>query len=364
MITRLLCYAFLALTVPLAAAFSVGFVNPGKSTETYWVTVSQVMQAAAKQLDIQLEVVYAERDHLRMEGLTQDFANRPPDKRPEFLILTNERRMGGTQLKIAEQAGINVLFAFSGILDEDRIEYATPRTRYPHWLGTLEPHAEDAGYQTMEALIVEGLREHRQGADGKLHVVAIAGDRSTAVSIRRNAGMLKAIAAHTDVVLDQTVFGDWQRAKAAEQANVLYLRYPGTQLVWCGNDEMAFGAMDALKASGKQPGRDKLFSGINTSREAMNDLIAGQLTTLSGGHYMTGAWALVMLYDYKHGRDFSSEGLELDKPMFARFRAADARKYLERFTDGVPDVDFRRFSKALNPALKQYDFRFTQLLAP
>jgi ABC-type sugar transport system substrate-binding protein len=364
MITRLLCYALLALQVQLVAAFSVGFVNPGRSDETYWATVTRVMQAAAQQLDIQLEVVYAERDHLRMEGLTRDFANRPPDKRPDFLILTNERRMGGAQLKIAEQAGIKVLFAFSGILDEDRAEYGTPRTRYPHWLGSLEPHAEDAGFQTAEALIEAGLHDHRQASDGKLHMVAIAGDRSTAVSIRRNAGMLKAVSTHPEVVLDQTVFGDWQHAKAAEQARVLYARYPTAQLVWAGNDEMAFGAMDALKETGKEAGRDKLFSAINSSRQAMDSLVAGKLTALSGGHFMMGGWALVMLYDYEHGHDFASEGLELDKPVFASFHAVDARRFLERFPDGVPAVDFRRYSKALNPVIKRYDFRYAPLLAP
>ena len=37
------------------------------------------------------------------------------------------------------------------------------------------------------------------------------------------------------------------------------------------------------------------------------------------GHFITGAWTLVMIYDYHHGRDFADEGLELERPMFAEF---------------------------------------------
>ena len=42
----------------------------------------------------------------------------------------------------------------------------------------------------------------------------------------------------------------------------------------------------------------------------------GELSALAGGHFMAGAWALVMLYDYAHGVDFASEGLELRTSIF------------------------------------------------
>ena len=47
---------------------------------------------------------------------------------------------------------------------------------------------------------------------------------------------------------------------------------------------MAFGAMDALEAIGVVAGKTKLFSGVNTSREAMDAVISGRLAALAGGH--------------------------------------------------------------------------------
>jgi hypothetical protein len=88
------------------------------------------------------------------------------------------------------------------------------------------------------------------------------------------------------------------------------------------------------------------------------------LTALAGGHFIAGAWSLVMLYDYHHGRDFAAEeGLEVDQSMFVLFTPSLADRFLERYGDmRFERVDFRRFSKVLNPKLKRYDFSFGQLL--
>lgn len=345
-----------------AWAQRVGFVNPGRHDEVYWATAAQAMQRAAESLGMQFEVRFAERDHLRQLDLVREFASRPPATRPQYLVLVNERRMGGEMLKIASAAGIRCLFAYNTLLPEDRAEFGAPRERYPQWIGSIVPHAQDAGYLTAKALIERGLRERRFGSDGKLHMVAIAGDRSTESSVLRNQGMESAVRENPQVVLDQIVYADWQREKAQQMARELYARYPDAVLVWAGNDSMAFGAMQALTDAGGKPGVDRWFSGVNTSQEAMQAVLDGRLEALAGGHFIAGAWALVMIHDHAHGRDFADQGLEFDAPMFVLFDQRLATRYLERFATGVPALDFRPHSRALNPKRKRYDFSFSQLL--
>jgi hypothetical protein len=164
------------------------------------------------------------------------------------------------------------------------------------------------------------------------------------------------------VVLEQEVYAAWTREKAAEQAEWLYQRYPSVKLVWAGNDLMAFGAMAAWEKRGGKPGVDAWFSGVNTSTEALEAVKSGRLTSLAGGHFITGAWSLVMIYDYHHGRDFADEGLELERPMFAEFTPPLANRYLERFSNGFESVDFSAYSKVKNSQLKHYNFGFAQLL--
>src|SRR5262249_6620471 len=151
---------------------------------------------------------------------------------------------------------------------------------------------------------------------------------------------------------------------AAQQAESLYRRYPDVKLVWAGNDLMAFGAMAAWEKRGGKPGVDAWFSGVNTSTEALEAVKSGRLTSLAGGHFITGARALVMIYDYHHGRDFADEGLKLRRPMFAEFTPLLADRYIERFSGGFDGVDFSRYSKVKTPKLRRYNFGFAQLLEP
>lgn len=354
---------FLILPLPVWG-MSVTFLNPGKSDEIYWVTSTNCMAAAARNLGIQLEVMYAERDHLKTLEFAKQIVARPPASRPDYVVLTNDYGVGAEVLRILDGANIKTFFAFSSITDPDvRQKLGAPRQIYMGWLGGLEPKAEEAGYLTARALIQRGKAEKLNDIDGKLHMLAIAGDRSTTTSYKRNEGMRRAVLEEKNVVLDQIVYGDWNRAKAQEQSVWLYQRYPHSRLVWAGNDLMAFGAMESWRARGGKPGRDAFFSGINTSAEAFTALDTGSLTALAGGHFIAGAFSLVMLYDYHHGKDFADEGLELESSMFILFTPEEARRFQHLFgAMNFDKVDFKRYSKVINPSVKKYNFSFRQLL--
>ncbi|MBH9578994.1 ABC transporter substrate-binding protein [Inhella proteolytica] len=354
----------LVLLLPLwAQAQRIAFINPGKSDEAFWTTAGLAMQAAARSLGVQFEQRFAERDPERAVALAAEIAARPVAQRPDYVILVNEKTTLVRNAQQLQAAGIKSFAAFSGLLPQEHEPYA-PRRGLPMLLGSLEPNAEDAGYLTARALIDAGRRQRLQGRDGRLHLLAIAGDRSTPVSIARNEGMRRAVAEARGVVLDQTLFGDWKRELAAQQMGQLLQRGAAPQLVWAGSDQMAFGAMSAAEGHGLEPGRQLLFSGINTSEEAMESVLSGRLSALAGGHFLCGAWALVMLHDYHRGHDFArSEGLELQRPMFMLFGRAQARAYLQRFdAQGIQALDFRPYSKAHNPQLQRYPFRLDGLL--
>jgi ABC-type sugar transport system substrate-binding protein len=356
-----LCVAFL-LCSSVAHAQSVAFINPGKSDETYWVTATRSMQAVAQRLGMRFEVQYAQREPLKTFEIARQMVARPAGERPQYIVITDDFAVADELLKIIDAAGVKTFLAYSSIPVEQRGNIGSPRGKYKGWIGSLEPKAEDAGLLTARALIARGNREKAFGPDGKLHMLAIAGDRSTASSLKRNAGMHRAIADASNVVLDEQVYAAWARENAIQEAEALYRRHLYARLVWAGNDLMAFGAMAAWERRGGKPGVDAWFSGINTSTEALEALRSGRLTSLAGGHFITGAWALVLIYDYHHGRDFADEGLEMQRSMFAEFTPPLAERYIERFSDGFDGIDFSRYSKVSNRQLKRYNFGFAQLL--
>ncbi|MFC7459545.1 ABC transporter substrate-binding protein [Hydrogenophaga defluvii] len=340
----------------------VVFINPGKKDEAYWAAAAQSMQAAARSLGQSLEVFYAEREHLRALTFARELVARAPSERPDYAVFSNDYGTGAELLRIFEGSGIRCFLAFSKPPPDGPSGAGRPREHFKHWVGSLEPRAEDAGYLTARALIEKGRAARAQAPDGKLHLLAIAGDRSTTASVLRNEGMRRAVREAGDVLLVQEVYADWSREKATEQATWLWQRHPHAKLVWAGNDLMAFGAMAAWEQRGGTPGKTAWFSGINTSSEAMAALKSGRLAALAGGHFITGAWALVMIHDHHHGHDFADEGLALERSMFTLFNERTADVFLARFGPSAEPVDYRRYSKVLNPQVRRYEFGFAQLL--
>lgn len=359
-----LCFIMLTCTSKLLFAMSVVFINPGKTDEIYWLTASRSMEAAARQLGIKLEVMYAERNHLNALVFARQLAARAPELKPDYVILSNDYGSGPEVIRLLDAAGIKSFLAFSGIgVPRERVLVQQPRQLYPNWLGSLEPDSREAGYLTANALLQRARQLGLYASDGKIHVLAIAGDRATATSVKRNQGLQQALQESRDVRLDQLVYGEWRRDKASEQASWLYQRHPLARVVWAGNDLMALGAMSSWQERGGKPGRDMLFSAINTSVAAFHALKEQHLLALAGGHFITGAFALIMLYDYQHGKDFASLGLEQTHSMFILFSEAEADLFMQHFANlNFDKVDFRRFSKVINPGLAVYPFSFRSVL--
>ncbi|WP_108649122.1 hypothetical protein [Dongshaea marina] len=69
---------------------------------------------------------------------------------------------------------------------------------------------------------------------------------------------------------------------------------------------------------------------------------------------MDGAWALVMLYDYHHGKDFIRERFKPRMYPITRDNLAQYQPLL--IQSRWEEIDFRKFSKVYNPKVKRYDF--------
>lgn len=356
---RLLLAAALLVAPHMALALSMVFINPGKSDEPYWMMATAAMQQAAASLSIDLEVLSAERDYLAQIHLIESLADRTPAARPDYLIIAGEKSTLLGQLEAAERAGIPVFLAFNAA--QDREQFIGPRSGFRQWLGSLAPLAEEGGYLSARALISHALEVLPEGTP--LNMIAVAGDRSTHTSLQRNRGLQQALAEFPQVTLQQQVHADWSQDQALLQTRHLLRRYPDTRLIWSASDLLAFGAIEALRESGKVPGQDVLVSTINATGEALEGVLSGELSALSGGHHMAGAWAMVLLHDYHHGVDFieADGNTELAYSMFALIDQADARRLLERRASGRV-MDFCYYSRVCNPSRTHYDFTYARWL--
>ena len=357
----LFIYFLLPQTVNAQHNMQVTFINPGFSTVNnptgeFWPSVSSAMQAAADDLEVDLEIIYSDRNHIQMNRIAKQVLSRSTP--PDYLIVVNEKNSAEKIVETAEQKGVNIFLMLNSFEGRQRLRMGSPRSKYKHWIGSLIPNNYYAGYLSATQLIDQALRQGIKADDGNLHLIGYSGDSVTQASIARVAGLEKAISEYPNVLLKQVVSADWSKEIAKHKTLSMLKRYPQLGAIWSANDPIALGALEGAKEMGKSPGEDILFSGINWDSEALKKIQKEQMVTSLGGHFMTGAWALVALYDYHNGKDFIDEGLELEPNTFQIIDNYNVNHYLRKFSEkNWEQIDFTDFSKTLNSSLKQYNFR-------
>ena len=347
------------LTVSVTFAQNVTFINPGRSDETFWVMVSNFMQAAADDLSINLEIIYSERDHVLMQKQAEDVVNRTTP--PDYMIIVNEKLVAPAMIQAAADKDVNVFMIINALNDEQTAEYGTPGQYYSNWIGTIKPNNFSAGYLIAKQVIDKSLSAGRFAPDGSLHLLGVTGDKSTPAAVERTEGLLKAVSEYDNVKLLQVVPGHWNQSLVEEKTTWLLRRYPDIRAIWAANDPMALGAMAGVNASSKVPGKDIYFGGLNWSGDALQEVRQGAMVTTVGGHFMTAGWAMVVLYDHFRGFDFTeAEMTRASNQAFGVINASNVEGYLSALGDqDWSRIDFTQFSKTQTP---EYDFGLDAIL--
>ncbi|WP_395504297.1 ABC transporter substrate-binding protein [Ectopseudomonas hydrolytica] len=325
------------------------FLNPGYSDEPFWVAYSRYMQDAAGDLGVELRVLYGQRDNARiLDNAHQVLAG----KHPDYLIFVNEQFTGPEILRLFEDSEVRLFALHSTLTPEQQALAGGSRERYRHWLGSLVPNDEEAGYLMARALIAL--------ADGKpAEMLAFTGIKQTPSATLRVAGMERALAEAPHVRLQQMLYGEWRQQRAYEQAQALLPRYPNLNLVWAANDEMAFGVMQAAE----EQGRRLHYAALNNSHRVLQARIERRIEVLASGHFILGGCALVMLYDHSRGLDFAERGGKDQVASLLRLiDDKDAERLLTRLDQDDIGLDFRTFSATQRPQMSRYACSIDSLL--
>ena len=116
--------------------------------------------------------------------------------------------------------------------------------------------------------------------NGKVDYIMIEGDPENVDAQYRTEYSVKAVQdAGLEVnCLDDQV-GNWDQAQAQQLvANSLAAYGNDVEVVFCNNDAMALGALQAIQAAGRTVGTDIYLVGVDALSEALEDVIAGTMT--------------------------------------------------------------------------------------
>ncbi len=350
-----ICVLCFSVACHAKAELRVAFVNPDSPGNPFWDAVTHFMQAAARSLNIQLQVHYGEKNrYLATRRAIQAVRSAT---RPDYLIFVYQAGQGPEVLKAAESAKVYSYIINTDIVDGEKALVGKPREKYRYWLGHMSPDDIKAGKDLAEQLIAAAREKGRWAGDQRIRVVALSGSRDSSAALDRNKGLEQALAAHPDVELQQLLFNNWDPDLTRKQMPALLQRFPDTAVVWTASDGMALGA-----AEGATSGAPLLIGGIDWTNEGIVAVRDGNLVATVGGHFMEGGLALVLLNDHHRGIDFAAEGVILRSRMQV-IHQANVQAYWQALGDQRWDkIDFRKLSKSANPDVKKYDFSLTAIL--
>lgn len=152
------------------------------------------------------------------------------------------------------------------VLTIDRKLNATACEDYVSFLGS---NFVEQGKRAADQLI--------EGTGGKGKVAILLGASGNGVTTDRTKGFVDQIAAEApgiEIVAQQT--GNFNRAEGQSTTEQLLGSNPDITAIYAENDEMGLGAQAAIIAAGKTPGTDIQIYSIDGTKNAVEQLAAGQ----------------------------------------------------------------------------------------
>lgn len=114
--------------------------------------------------------------------------------------------------------------------------------------------------------------------NGKAGIVELTGTAGASVARDRSQGFMEAIKPYPDMKIIASQTGDFTRANGQKvMENIIQAKGKEITAVYAHNDEMALGAIQALKSAGLKPGQDILIVSIDGQKSALEAIIRGEM---------------------------------------------------------------------------------------
>ena len=114
--------------------------------------------------------------------------------------------------------------------------------------------------------------------NNKANIVELTGTAGSSVMKDRQDGFKEAISKFPDMKIIASQDGDFARANGQKvMENIIQAKGKEITAVYAHNDEMAIGAIQALKAAGMTPGKDVTVISIDGEKDGLKAIIAGEL---------------------------------------------------------------------------------------
>lgn len=214
-----------------------------------------------------------------------------------FLAPRSEKPLAQAVLK-AKGAGIPVILLDRNV-DQ---ELAKPGQDYLCFIGS---DFIEEGKRAGEWLV--------KATGGKATIIELQGTVGSSPAIDRKKGFDEFIKDKPDMKVVASETGDFARDKGRQVMETLLQAHPDVTAVYAHNDEMAIGAIAALEAAGKVPGKDVIIVSIDGSKDALQAIIDGKLGATVECNPRFGPKAFDTMEAYANGEQIPAKIINPDK---------------------------------------------------
>ena len=266
----MVCGMSVVPAVGVAAAddtITVGFSQVG--AESDWRTANTESMKSTFSEENGYELIFDDAQQKQENQLTaiRNFIQQEVD----YILLAPVTETGwDTVLQEAKDADIPVIIVYRMVDVSDDSLYTT-------WIGT------DSLLEGRKAAEWLNAYTTAKGIDAKdVNIVDIQGTIGSTAQIGRSKGLEEGVDNYGWNLLAQQS-GEFTQAKGQEVMESMLKQYDNINVVYCENDNEAFGAIDAIEAAGKTVGSDIangeiMVISFDTTNAGLTDTLAGKIT--------------------------------------------------------------------------------------
>ena len=140
--------------------------------------------------------------------------------------------------------------------------------------------------------------------DEEVNVVMLEGTTGASAQVDRTAGILKGLEDYPNLKLVAQQSGNFTRAEGQAVMESFLKSVDKIDVLLAQNDDMALGAIDAIKAAGLVPGQDIIIVGCDSVKTAFDAIVAGEMNATIECTPLYGPFVVDALKKLEAGEEF------------------------------------------------------------
>lgn len=162
--------------------------------------------------------------------------------------------------------------------------------------------------------------------DKNCAILELQGTVGSSAAIGRMKGFNETIKDHENIKIARSQTGEFTRAKGKEVMETMLKAEGGGKnvcAVWTHNDEMALGAIQAIKEAGLKPGSDVLVVSVDAVDDALKAISAGEINVSVELSPHLGGPAFDVIEEYRGGKKEFDKWIRMGGAVFTQENAQE-----------------------------------------